>query len=181
MRWRGEDSNLRRLSQQIYSLPRLTASVPLRSVPTKPNAKRDPPLERHQLRQMDRTPASELSLFSYSPADPPRPSPTTRFGIGSPLTPLRICRCRLPSPPIWSWRWDSNPQPADYKSAALPVELRQHGGERRTSINVPTPFSNRMRKDYPLWIGQFARSCQSPGNRPYAPARRAGRRRQPRR
>ena len=24
-----------------------------------------------------------------------------------------------------SWRWDSNPQPADYKSAALPVELRQ--------------------------------------------------------
>ena len=27
----------------------------------------------------------------------------------------------------WSWRWDSNPQPADYKSAALPVELRQQG------------------------------------------------------
>ena len=24
-----------------------------------------------------------------------------------------------------SWRWDSNPQPADYKSAALPIELRQ--------------------------------------------------------
>ncbi len=32
--WRGEDSNLRRLSQQIYSLPRLTASVPLRFRPT---------------------------------------------------------------------------------------------------------------------------------------------------
>ena len=27
---------------------------------------------------------------------------------------------------LWSWRWDSNPQPADYKSAALPIELRQH-------------------------------------------------------
>ena len=26
----------------------------------------------------------------------------------------------------WSWRWDLNPQPADYKSAALPIELRQH-------------------------------------------------------
>ncbi len=26
---------------------------------------------------------------------------------------------------MWSWRWDSNPQPADYKSAALPIELRQ--------------------------------------------------------
>ena len=25
----------------------------------------------------------------------------------------------------WSRRWDSNPQPADYKSAALPVELRR--------------------------------------------------------
>ena len=28
--WRGEDSNLRSLRQQIYSLPRLAASVPLR-------------------------------------------------------------------------------------------------------------------------------------------------------
>lgn len=26
---------------------------------------------------------------------------------------------------FWSWRWDLNPQPADYKSAALPIELRQ--------------------------------------------------------
>ncbi len=26
--WGGEDSNLRRLSQQIYSLPHLTALVP---------------------------------------------------------------------------------------------------------------------------------------------------------
>ncbi len=26
----------------------------------------------------------------------------------------------------WSWRRDLNPQPADYKSAALPIELRQH-------------------------------------------------------
>ena len=31
----------------------------------------------------------------------------------------------LGNPSIWSWRWDSNPQPADYKSAALPIELRQ--------------------------------------------------------
>ncbi len=29
--WRGEDSNLRRLSQQIYSLPPLTAREPLRT------------------------------------------------------------------------------------------------------------------------------------------------------
>ena len=28
--------------------------------------------------------------------------------------------------PAKSRRWDSNPQPADYKSAALPIELRRH-------------------------------------------------------
>ena len=29
---------------------------------------------------------------------------------------------------IWNWSWwtDSNPRPADYKSAALPAELHQH-------------------------------------------------------
>ena len=26
----------------------------------------------------------------------------------------------------WSQRWDSNPQPTDYKSVALPIELRRH-------------------------------------------------------
>ena len=34
--WWGEDSNLRRLCQQIYSLPRLTASVPHRIALPKP-------------------------------------------------------------------------------------------------------------------------------------------------
>ena len=31
----------------------------------------------------------------------------------------------------WSWWTDSNPRPADYKSAALPTELHQH---RRSSV-----------------------------------------------
>ena len=44
--------------------------------------------------------------------------------------------CSRPSAQIFArrcayWRWsrrlESNPQPADYKSAALPVELHQHG------------------------------------------------------
>ena len=26
---------------------------------------------------------------------------------------------------FWSWRWDSNPRPADYESAALPTEPLQ--------------------------------------------------------
>ena len=37
---------------------------------------------------------------------------------------------------FWSWRWDLNPQPADYKSAALPIELRQLSGTKSISINI---------------------------------------------
>ncbi len=40
---------------------------------------------------------------------------------------------------IWSWRWDLNPQPADYKSAALPIELRQRnepGILIKTQLNI---------------------------------------------
>ena len=44
----------------------------------------------------------------------------------------------------WSWRWELNLQPADYKSAALPIELRQridsapHGGDAQ-SISALVP------------------------------------------
>lgn len=34
-------------------------------------------------------------------------------------------------PAAWSQRWDSNPQPPDYKSGALPIELRWLGALRR--------------------------------------------------
>ena len=64
MWWREEDSNLRSLRRQIYSLFPLAARESLQGE----------------------------SFFQLS---------------------------------VWSWRWDSNPQPADYKSAALPIELRQ--------------------------------------------------------
>ena len=49
---------------------------------------------------------------------------------------------------FWSWRLESNPQPADYKSAALPVELRQHawrkyngalGWNRTADIRIFSP------------------------------------------
>ena len=38
----------------------------------------------------------------------------------------------------WSWRWDLNPQPADYKSAALPIELRQ----RIATCQITLPTKN---------------------------------------
>ena len=37
-----------------------------------------------------------------------------------------VCVNHLRYSTIWSWRRESNPQPAAYKAAALPVELLQH-------------------------------------------------------
>jgi hypothetical protein len=36
----------------------------------------------------------------------------------------------------WSWRRDLNPRPPDYKSGALPTELRQHSGNRALQAQV---------------------------------------------
>ena len=50
--------------------------------------------------------------------EPPKVS-TDRFTV--------CCHWPLGNLPIyWSWRLELNPQPADYKSAALPIELHQH-------------------------------------------------------
>src|ERR1700683_4053325 len=40
--------------------------------------------------------------------------------------PLSFMRCKLMIQ--WSWRRDLNPRPSDYKSDALPTELRQPNG-----------------------------------------------------
>lgn len=51
-------------------------------------------------------------------------------------SPPRAARTRTPRcPSQWSWRRESNPRPTDYKSVALPTELRQrqktNAAERR--------------------------------------------------
>ena len=53
----------------------------------------------------------------------------------SPLTTRPPAQRKNGATPRRSWRRDSNPRPADYKSAALPAELRQPGGavERRAA------------------------------------------------
>ena len=48
----------------------------------------------------------------------------------------RFAHARKP-PQLWSWRRDSNPRPSDYKSDALPTELRQHSrGQMRLRANL---------------------------------------------
>ena len=44
----------------------------------------------------------------------------------------------------WSWREESNPRPADYKSAALPTELRQHNIKKPIGEYYEIPNQNTM-------------------------------------
>ena len=58
----------------------------------------------------------------------------------SPLTESAACRkirVFLRRSVLWSWRRDSNPRPSDYKSDALPTELRQQfRGQLRLRANL---------------------------------------------
>jgi hypothetical protein len=42
---------------------------------------------------------------------------------------------------FWSWRWESNPQPADYKSAALPLSYASESGHYKL-INISNQEKN---------------------------------------
>ena len=62
--------------------------------------------------------------------------------------PVRKCRKPMTTAPcqhslLMSWRRESNPRPADYKSAALPTELRQRQtskfNTRQTALSIPYP------------------------------------------
>ena len=46
---------------------------------------------------------------------------------------------------LWSWRLESNPQPADYKSAALPVELHQRKNQKKWCLRAE---SNHRQRDF---------------------------------
>src|ERR1051325_5793402 len=92
------------LGRQIYSLLRLTASLP-----------------------------RQLSVFGNA------------CFLGAYL----VCR--------WSWRRDLNPRPADYKSAALPTELRQ----LKQKTNFSTSCATRASPDHgPAAVGSSV--CRQP-------------------
>lgn len=62
----------------------------------------------------------------------PRLHPEVR---GTTATPAGIAFSR-PCQSGWSWRWDLNPQPADYKSAALPTELHQRTAAKSSATYI---------------------------------------------
>ena len=142
----GEGSNLRRSKdRQIYSLLPLTTRPPVQNHPTDEDLSAGTPLKPPWRRMPCRkspnqlpAPASQKSL-QHTPRRPgnvPDLRSMHLSGItaedrpGAPRT-LERRRKVLPFPDrirfsfMWSWRRDLNPRPSDYKSDALPAELRQ--------------------------------------------------------
>ena len=62
----------------------------------------------------------------------------------------------------WSWWTDSNPRPADYKSAALPAELHQHRSLPRYSGAY---YNSRKRACQPFFKKNFKRRGDGPTRR----------------
>ena len=94
----GEDSNLRSSKErQIYSLLPLTAR---------------PPVHNQNSKRHDRTAALRRRF----------PAQTSTKGARTSV--WNDCGGELRAK-LWSWRRDLNPRPSDYKSDALPAELRQ--------------------------------------------------------
>ena len=55
------------------------------------------------------------------------------------INPVSFCNTKAVSPKCvcdWSWWTDSNPRPADYKSAALPAELHQRNTTTRECLII---------------------------------------------
>ena len=109
----GEDSNLRSSKErQIYSLLPLTARPPVHN--------------RRPRRTCSRSDQKHRREAGDHPHDP---IPQTLSRAASSKETYRQCgmiAAGLPAKTkLWSWRRDLNPRPSDYKSDALPAELRQ--------------------------------------------------------
>src|SRR5215217_6586157 len=61
----------------------------------------------------------------------------------------------------WSRRRDSNPEPAVYKTAALPIELRRHGSIEDTRAPANGAINGRAISAYSASPG--SRSCSTAG------------------
>jgi hypothetical protein len=135
----GEDSNLRSSKErQIYSLLPLTARPPVHS---HPSDKTLPQGTSNQLIPPIRQPTRYASSAPFQRIGS-RPEYLRHFGVCTSNGITAEDRpgaskksARRPMQPFsgpvsfssfkWSWRRDLNPRPSDYKSDALPAELRQ--------------------------------------------------------
>ena len=73
------------------------------------------------------------------------PSPATSSSHSVRAIQRSLCAHLLlcnPSLPLWSWRRDLNPRPSDYKSDALPTELRQQYLETKNLLPDQSPLLN---------------------------------------
>ena len=143
---RGAQGRIRtsvaRKERQIYSLLPLTARPPVPNFPEAAIRSRSPTLLPAPLRSFQRI--------------RPRPENLRLIGASAPQWSYRrgqarrrksyfrrsklVAVFRPLNPEEWSWRRDLNPRPSDYKSDALPAELRQPMPPRKR-----VPESRRIR------------------------------------
>jgi hypothetical protein len=144
-----------RMGRQIYSLLLLTTQPPVRfrlpaaaartgQFPTSCSTRRLVNREGSKLRQAAETRPCPHSDKSLANLRNPLPNLQTRA--------RRLIRLggRRSN---WSWRRDSNPRPSDYKSDALPAELRQPpkpynytnaASQLQSNLTAPRLFSQRL-------------------------------------
>ena len=162
----GEDSNLRSSKErQIYSLLPLTARPPVHNrVPGV-----TPPASLSKfLAKISPRPSHAVPILSSSASanlllpgsgqktrgkvrSRSRGVDSSRIGSTSPHSPHfregRAFSCSKMAA-LWSWRRDSNPRPSDYKSDALPAELRQpnNSAPEPEAEAQKSSFTARLRK-----------------------------------
>ena len=143
----GEDSNLRSSKErQIYSLLPLTARppVPNHSSDEIPPASTQfsPHLNPSSAHAASAHPAPSGNLRHFgactSVGSPRRTGPALKTSRAGPKLACRF-QLRFSASFKWSWRRDLNPRPSDYKSDALPAELRQpkHGSHTHETASPP--------------------------------------------
>ena len=112
--WRGTDSNRRTLRERIYSPPRLASSLPLQNGGLGRNRTADTRIFSPLLYRLSYQAFlnSILKLAELTGLEPATSGVTDRRELQLHHSSIQWCRLK-----------DLNPQPPDYKSGALPIEL----------------------------------------------------------
>ena len=88
---------------------------------------------------MKKCPADWRDIFWWRRVDSNHRSESQQIYSLPPLATRELLRMKL-----WSWWTDSNPRPADYKSAALPAELHQQFPTARIILAEHIQFVNNF-------------------------------------